>query len=277
MTPVTKTMDRMTDRTMDRAGDAPMKMVRIVDRAARILECFGRATPELSLPQISSQLKLPKPTAFRILTNLVRHGLLQHNPATATYILGFATLRLADDLLQSLAIRTKARPVMQGIRDAVNESVVLSVRRGDFRYNIDTVESTHAIGQTQQIGTAVPLYAGAASRALLAAMSDDEVRSYLARTKLVPFQKTTLIDPERLREDVAKTRRRGYVVTSAEYTPGGYAVGCAITDPDGTGTAALHISIPNARFSKAAEEICAKQVVEGARRVAASLAEQRKA
>jgi DNA-binding IclR family transcriptional regulator len=258
----------------ERAGESPVKLVRIVDRAARILECFGRATPELSLPQISSQLKLPKPTAFRILTNLVRHGLLQHNSATATYTLGFATLRLADDLLQSLAIRAHARPVMQAIRDAVNESVVLSVRRGDFRYNIDTVESTHAIGQTQQIGTAVPLYAGAASRALLAAMHDDEVRSYLARTKLVPFQKTTLIDPDKLREDVARTRRRGYVTTSAEFTPGGHAVGCAIVAPDGTGTAALHVSIPNARFSKAAEEISAKHVIEGCRRIAASLAEE---
>ncbi|MGE5537722.1 MAG: IclR family transcriptional regulator [Gemmatimonas sp.] len=256
-------------------ADPPMKLVRIVDRAARILECFGRATPELSLPQISSRLRLPKPTAFRILTNLVRHGLLQHNPATATYTLGFATLRLADDLLQSLDIRAHARPVMQAIRDAVNESVVLSVRRGDFRYNIDTVESTHAIGQTQQIGTPVPLYAGAASRALLAAMTDEEVRSYLARTKLVPFQKTTLVDADKIREDIARTRRRGYVVTSAEYTPGGHAVGCAIVDAAGHGVAALHVSIPNARFSKAAEDICAKNVVEGARRIAAALAENR--
>jgi DNA-binding IclR family transcriptional regulator len=258
-----------------KTSDAPVKLVRIVDRAARILECFGRATPELSLPQISSQLRLPKPTAFRILTNLVRHGLLQHNPATATYTLGFATLRLADDLLQSLAIRTQARPMMQAIRDAVNESVILSVRRGDYRYNIDTVESTHAIGQTQQIGTPVPLYAGAASRALLAAMPDEEIKAYLARTKFVPFQKTTMIDPDKLREDVGRTRRRGYVVTSAEYTPGGHAVGSAIIGPDGTGLAALHISIPNARFSRAAEEICAKHVVEGCRRIAASLADKR--
>ena len=250
----------------------PGKRVGIVDRAALILECFSRANPELSLPQIASRLKLPKATAFRILTNLVRHGLLDHNAAANLYTLGFGTLRLADNLLQNLEIRERARPVMQAIRDAVNETVVLSIRDGDERYNIDSVESTHAIGQTQRIGSPIPLYAGAASRVLLAAMPDREIASYLSRVERVAFSPATLTDAKRLQDEIVRIRRRGFAASSGEFTTGGHAVACAIVAGDGRAAGALHVSIPKARFTKELEERCARHLVEGARSLAETLA-----
>lgn len=250
----------------------PPKRVGIVDRAASILECFSRTTPEMSLPQIAARLKLPKATAFRILTNLVHHGLLEHNAPANLYTLGFGTLRIADTLLQSLEIRTCARPLMRSIREAVNESVVLSVRDADDRYNIDSVESTHAIGQTQQIGVPIPLYAGAASRVLLAAMPDDAIASYLARVKRSAFSTSTMTDAGRLWEEIAHIRRRGFAISSGEFTAGGYAVACAIVDATGTALGALHVSIPKARFTKDLEQRCAVRLAEGVRAVGDALA-----
>jgi DNA-binding IclR family transcriptional regulator len=247
------------------------KRVGIVDRAASILDCFSRTTPELSLPQVAARLNLPKATAFRILTNLVHHGLLEHNAAANLYTLGFGTLRIADALLRSLAIRQIARPVMRAIRDAVNETVVLSVRDGDARYNVDSVESTHAVGQTQQIGVPIPLYAGAASRVLLAALSDDAIASYLARVERAAFSQTTLTDAQRLTEEIIRIRRRGIAVSSGEFTAGGHAVACAIVDANGAAVGALHVSIPGARFTKVLEETCAERLTDGVRRIAAEL------
>jgi DNA-binding IclR family transcriptional regulator len=249
----------------------PGKRVGIVDRAASILDCFSRATPELTLPQIATRLKLPKATAFRILTNLVHHGLLEHNATANVYTLGFGTLRIADVLLRSLEIRTIARPVMRTIRDALNETVVLSIRDGDARYNIDSVESTHAVGQTQQIGVPIPLYAGAASRALLAALSDEAVAAYLARADRIAFSPTTMIDDQRLKEEITRVRKRGVATSSGEFTAGGHAVACAILDQTGTAVGALHVSIPGARFTKALEKTCAEHVRNGAKRIAAAL------
>lgn len=246
----------------------PLKTVGIVDRAARVLECFSRSTPELALPHVSQRLNLPKATAFRILTNLVNEGLLDVDPATNSYTLGFGTLRFADDLLESIAIRNRARPVMRAIRDAVNETVILSVRDGDQRYNIDSIESTHAIGQTQRIGVAIPLYAGAASRVLLAARSDTDIDAYLARVNLIAFSTTTMIDPARLRADVRRIRRNGYATSAGEFTAGGHAVACAIPDADGRAAGALHVSIPGGRFSKTIEKNCVKALTEGVRTLA---------
>lgn len=253
---------------MSRVLSRPMKRVGIVDRAALILECFSRATPELSLPQIAARLKLPKATAFRILTNLVRLGLLDHNPSANLYTLGFGALRLADGLLLSLPIRERARPIMQAIRDAVNESVVLSVREGDERYNIDSVESTHAIGQTQQIGVPIPLYAGAASRVLLAALPDAEIAAYLSRAERVAFSTSTMTDAARLQEEIARIRRRGYATSAGEFTAGGHAVACAVLSPEGQAAGAIHVSIPKTRFTRELEARCAHELVAGARAIA---------
>jgi DNA-binding IclR family transcriptional regulator len=250
----------------------PTRRVGIVDRAASILDCFSRSAPEWTLPQMSRRLTLPKATTFRLLTNLVRHGLLEHNASANLYTLGFGTLRLADVVLQSLAIRAQARPAMQAIRDAVNETVVLSVRDGDNRYNVDSVESTHAIGQTQQIGVAIPLYAGAASRVLLAAMSDDEIDAYLARVGRNAFSATTITDPSRLADETARIRRRGFATSSGEFTPHGHAVARAILDRDGRAAGALHVSIPETRFSKAMEKRCADALLEGMRKMESGLA-----
>jgi DNA-binding IclR family transcriptional regulator len=189
---------------------------------------------------------------FRLAVVLTRLELLEQNGAGA-YSLGLANLRLAGALLAGLPIRALARPAMERLRDALNETVVLSLRDGDFRYNIDSVESTRAIGQTQQIGAPIPLYAGAASRAILAAMPSDEREAYIARASLRSFSEATITDPESLREQIERTRRRGYVVTAGEFTAHSHAVARLIQAPPRYGLSALHVSIPPARFSKSLE------------------------
>ena len=251
----------MTVATAETAGQ---KRVSVVDRAARILSCFTAATPEWTLPQISSHLQIPKPTAFRILATLVRHGLLDNNPATASYTLGFAPLRLADALLDGLDIRNRARPVMRAIRDAVGETVILSVRDGDHRINIDSAESAHAIAQTLQLGIRAPLYAGAASQVFLAAMSDAERDAYLARTELVAFSPATLIQPDAIRRRIAQVRAEGFALSSSEFTAiGTVAIAVPVHAADGQTIAALHVSGPKGRMTADLQKTCVEELKTG--------------
>jgi DNA-binding IclR family transcriptional regulator len=227
------------------------KTVRIVARAASVLECFSPEQSTLSLSDLSARLSLPKPTAFRIATVLLRLGLLEQVPSSGAYTLGFAGLHYAESLLASISLRGLALPVMENLRDEINETIILSLRDGDFRYNIDSVEGTHAIGQTQQIGAPIPLYAGAASRVMLAAMAPLELEDYLQRVELTAFSPTTITDMAELRAKIEHARENGFVATSGEFTSGGHAVACLIQTPKAFGVAALHVSIPHARYTKA--------------------------
>ncbi len=238
---------------------APAKLVRVVDRAGRIMSCFGRDAAELSLPQLCARLSLPKATVFRILTTLVDQGWLAYNSSTAIYTLGFAALRHADSLLRGLDIRHQARPFMRAVRDAVNETVILSLRDGDHRINIDSMDSGQAIAQTLQLGVRAPLYTGAASQVFLAAMDDVALADYLARTELVAYNPATLTTEAAVRARVAQVRAQGYARTFGEFTLSAsqtVAIAVQVRDPSGAVIAALHVSAPLNRMNEQAEIAC---------------------
>jgi DNA-binding IclR family transcriptional regulator len=246
--------------------------IETVDRAARILLALAASSRQSTLVEIAARTRLSKPTAFRILATLVADGFAVQNEQTAAYALGVAPLQLASAVLRDFPIRDTARPVMQAISDRLHETVVLSIRQGDFRFNIDSVEAMNAIGQTQQIGIGIPLYAGAASRVLLAGLDEREIEAYLGRTALVAYSDTTLVEPDRLRAEIGRIHSEGYAISSAEFTPGGHAVACAIKGPDGRPVAALHASIPRSRASQDLIQSCIEQLRLGTETISRALA-----
>ena len=237
--------------------------IEAVDRAGRILFALAASPRESSLLEIASRANLSKPTAFRILATLVAEGLASQNPETSSYRLGVLPLGLASSVLQAIPVRALARPIMTAIRDKVNETVVLAVREGDFRVNVDAVEAINAISQTQRIGEEIPLYAGATSRVFLAAMSDAEIADYLDRTDLQSFSETTIVRRARLESEVERVRQQGFALSTAEFTAGGVAVARIVRDAKGAAVAALHVSIPRGRASDALIERCAAALKAG--------------
>ena len=227
-----------------------------VDRAARVLFALAALPTPSPLAEVAQRAGLTKPTAFRILSTLIAEGHAAQNAETGAYRLGGESLRLGARVLAGVPARAPALDAMRAIRDAVNETVVLSIRDGDFRYNVDSVEAENAIGQAQQIGVAIPLYTGAASRALLAGMERVDIDAYLARTLLVPFSDSTIVDSETLARELEHTRARGYAVSKGEFASAGHAVAMAVRDGGGRAVAAIHVSAPASRFSPRVEGFC---------------------
>src|SRR3546814_16157218 len=103
--------------------------------------------------------------------------------------LGFAFLRYADIRRRQANVHSAALPIMRELRDAVDETVVLSIRSGDFRVHIDLVESVQPMRRTTDLGVGAPLYSGAASKVLLAGMEDGDIDDYLRRPPLTALTK----------------------------------------------------------------------------------------
>lgn len=258
-------------RSHNSADAADHASLETVDRAARLLSALAATSRESTLVDIAARTRLSKPTAFRILATLVADGLAVQNEQTSAYALGVVPLQLGSAVLRDISIRERARPVMHSISTHVNETVVLSVREGDWRFNVDSVEASNAIGQTQQIGLPIPLYAGAASRVLLAGLADKDLDAYLNRTILTAFSETTFTNRGRLKVEIDRIRSEGFATSSAEFTPGGHAVACAIRGTDGTAIAALHVSIPRSRASDSLIAQCIEKLQAGTAAIAAGL------
>jgi hypothetical protein len=142
--------------------------IEVLRRAFDILSVFSHAKPLLSLAEIVAAVQLPKTTVFRVLSSLVERGYCEWDAQSGRYSLGFELLRLADVRPRQGNVHDVAVPVMREIRNAVNETVILSVRTGASRVHIDFVEGLHAMRRMADLGVPAPLYAGAASKVLLA-------------------------------------------------------------------------------------------------------------
>ncbi len=246
--------------------------IAVLDRAAALLATLAQSPRPSTLNEVAKAAGLSKATAFRILATLSEQGLVEQDEATASYRLGIAPLRLATAVLDSIPVHAVARPVMRNVCEMLNETVVLSVRDGDFRVNIDAAVCTNAIGSSRRIGEPRPLHAGAASRALLAAMSDAEIEAYLKRQRLDGRKSGSPAYLVALWKDISKARRTGIVSSPAETSPAACAMATALKGPDGQAVAALHVAIPQGRFSARVEERCSQALARAAAEIGRALA-----
>ncbi len=223
--------------------------IEAVDRAIDVLMAFSHSEPSLTLGGVVSKTGLPKSTVFRMLSTLCARSLCHHDPVQGLYSLGYELLKMADIRRSQININRMAIAEMETLRDVSNETIVLSVRDGDFRINIDYVESLAPVRRVPEPGRRAPLYVGAASKMFLACMSDVEIDDYLERTRLEPIQPGTITNPDKLREVVATIRRLGYSESRGEQTPQGYAIAAPIRDHAGEAVAVISVSYVKNRFT----------------------------
>jgi IclR family acetate operon transcriptional repressor len=141
------------------------------------------------------------------------------------------------------------QPILDELTRTFNETTYLAVRRDlDFQYRAKA-DCTQAMRYVIDIGYVGPLYAGAAGRAILSAMSEDDLRATLKLIKLEQLTSATITDPERLIEDAARHREMGYVYTSGERTAGVTAYAVPFFDALGRCRGAVVLSQPADRHT----------------------------
>jgi DNA-binding IclR family transcriptional regulator len=246
-----------------RADEAPYA-VSTVERAIDVLEAFSHKSPELSLKQIATRTGLHKATTFRLVTTLCRRGLMIKHPITGAYRLGFELISLAEIAKGQTSLVGEALPVMRQVRDQLNETVFLCVRVGDHRVDIEQVEGLQNIRRVLTLGEQKSLYAGAGSKVLLAAMADDAIAAYLARTRLVPLTKTTPTTAKAVWAEIQAIRRQGYAEGWDERDSGGAGAAAPIFGPSLELIGGLAIAVPTSRYSAALKKKVVAAVTKGA-------------
>lgn len=111
------------------------------------------------------------------------------------------------------------------------------------------MESLQSLRRTAELGVPAPLYAGAASKVLLAGMKDDEIESYLDRTPLKPIQDATVTERGELWQQIREIREGGYSESLGEVLVGGGSVAAPIKSYDGQTVAAIDILTPSDRYT----------------------------
>ena len=223
--------------------------IRAVERALFLLKTFLNNESELGAGEISKRIELDPSTTFRMLVTLEEHGFVKQDPATGKYRLGVICLELGSQFLKSNNLRDAAVNVMQNLRDQFGETVHLGVLDGDQIVYLEKLPGLHAIGlMSSRVGGHAPAHATAIGKAMLANLSEAEIRARL-RGKLQRCTEATITDWKELVKEFARIRANGYALDNQEFEMGVKCVAVPLFSHKGV-AAGLSISAPAQRMDE---------------------------
>lgn len=223
-----------------------------LDRAATLLILVGRAGPSgARLADLIAQTDLTKPTVHRMLTALVRSGLLDQNSQTRRYHLGpeiyvLGTLASVRFGLHPVSMRALAR-----LSQETGDSAFLSVAHDVYSICLHREDGPFPIKvHSLEAGDRHPLGVGAGSLALLSALPDNEIDEIIAANADILLENYPNYAGSALSKFVEETRRNGYSLNPGMMLPGSWAIGLAIRGEDGRPIGALSIGAVEGRLDE---------------------------
>lgn len=235
-----------------------------------ILESFDPAHPTQSLSEISRRLAIPKASAYRYVKTLAGRGYLVMEREQKRYALGPRLLILAQQHDQQLGGLWAARPILSDLAMATGETAHFGILVGDDVVYLEIAESPQRVRAYVQKGDRLPAHAVAAGKAILAHSQPDLVDRFCRRT-LSRLTEATIVDAAAFREELARTRRRGYGVNSGEWIAEVTGISAPVFASRGGVVAAIGIAGPTSRLSRAKIAPTGRVVCEHAQQLTAQL------
>jgi len=201
--------------------------VQSVARAADLLKALGAHGGPATVFDLADRCGLNRSTAWRILATLEDEGLVERDPATGRYEIGYALVALGAAAGHDPLVR-RARPALRALAEACLETASLAVPRGMQLVYVDQVQAPHVMA-ADWLGRATPLHATSTGKALLAWLSEDDIGAALPG-RLERFTDTTITTRAVLRGELAQVRERGYAVSRGELEPALWGVSAPVLD-----------------------------------------------
>jgi len=220
--------------------------IQVIARAAALLRALEHRPDGLSLGELAKTVALPRSTVQRIVDALDREGFVIAASAASGVRLGPALLALAA--ATRFHIAEAARETLEGLAKECGETVDLSLVDQDKIVFIDQVAGTHRLTAISAVGLSFSLHSSANGKAVLAAMSDDELNKLRRRLRLTAVTPNTITTWDRLEREIATIRKAGMAYDREENSAGISAVAIAIRSPSGE-LAAISIPAPTKRFN----------------------------
>lgn len=237
--------------------------VQAIARAAHVLRALERAPEGIGLADLAATVELPKSTVHRLLAALAAEDLVELGPE-GTARLGSGLVRLGAATRRGL--RFRLAPVMLRLRRELDETVDLAILEGDAVTFVEQFPAPHRLRAVSGVGTSFPAHCTANGKALLAALTDEEVELLLP-TRLERFTERTITSRSGLLAELREIRERGVAFDIEEHTEGICAIGAAVADPAGP-AGAISVPIPTQRFADRRDEyagLVAAAAAEGTR------------
>lgn len=246
-----------------------VRPVQALSHAIDVLEALGRSG-EMGVSEISREIGLSKTAVYNILGTFEARRMVNRDPATSRYRLGWRVYELGAELLRHNELAPIARPLLRELAQETGETVLFGIFDHMGVTYVDRVESHRSIRMVAAPGRQAPLHATASGKLLLAYQPAEVIEAILD-SDLKQHTPETITDPQRLRSELALIADRGYAECIREHEAEICSISVAVRDYSGDVAAALTLAAPATRFAETERQAALKVLVRIAGELSAQL------
>lgn len=206
----------------------------ILYRTFDILEEIAGTPAELGVSDLARKLSIPKSTVYGIVQALMDIGVISQNEKTNKFMLGPTLVRLGNQALAGVNVRTTARPYMDRLSEEFNVTIFMGIFDENGITIIERADSPLELKITAPIGTRIPIFAGASGKVFLAGMRKKMLDRLLQEKSIPEFTEKSVTDPAQYHRELEKVRQMGYACDFEEYIQGVNAISVPLL-PDASG------------------------------------------
>lgn len=221
-------------------------MMRSLEKALFVIETMATKS-DWKLKTLSAACSIPKGTLQRILRTLEELGYVRQLERGGAYALTLKFHMLGRQIASQNNLTTLLQPVLQNLRDKVNETVNLSILSGVDMVVVHQIASTHALQMDSIIGTSFPAYISASGKAFLAFLSEDELRSFFKELRRSNSEITS-DKINHIYKELEVVRDRGLGMDFEELFKGIRCIAAPVFDDAGNIAATVSCSVPTVRL-----------------------------
>lgn len=220
----------------------------VTSRVIKLLEVIGQREGGVGVREAARDTGIDRSAVSRMLRQLEGLGWVQAADDRGNYTAGPEFYAIAASVRQRDSLWQAAAPLLETVTSRFNETTYLAVRRDHQVIFRDKVDCTQPIRYLLELNQAFPLTTGAAGRAILSALPEEEVNEVLA-AGLTAYTEHSITDPGEYRAQLARDQDLGYSYSQSGWVAGGAGVASAYRDAAGTCIGAITVSAPIDRLT----------------------------
>lgn len=220
-----------------------MKTVRTT---VRLLREFSVKEPELGVSELARRLDLDKATVHRILRALTADRIVEQDPASKRYRLGFGILDLAASRMQSFHFLSNAVDEIHALRDRIGESVGIHVLDGHEMICLDFAEATQPVRVAFWIGERSPVHLTATGLASLSTLAPGQWQPLVLRA-ISSYSTLPTLGEAKAEAVLAQVRKTGFAIADESYERGVRAIAVPVCSAHGVLAFTICVAAPAQR------------------------------
>lgn len=217
-------------------------------KSIQIVSALLAVNDYLTISEIAQVTNLSASTVHRILQELLDCGYVVKDENQKKYCAGFESVAMAVNLKTSDYLLEAAKSEMDRLSELSLETVNLIALDGYQGVYIGKVDARNQIGLRSKVGWKIPLHCTAGGKLLLAYQTEQWLEEYCRQVPFKQYTDQTLVDEEKLREELNKIRLQSYGVDNREHNPDIICLAAPIFSDNGKIVATIGISAPDYRF-----------------------------